>query len=165
MTKKSKILGFTLVELLVVITIIGILAAIGLVSFRTSQLRTRDVQRKSNLRQIANALELYYSDYGTYPGASANGEILGCPSTTSAACSWGGGPFTDGKTVYFQTLPKDPSNANYIYRVDAAKLKYQLFAHLENTQDLQLISTSYSCGAAGNCNFSITSPNTTPTDF
>jgi prepilin-type N-terminal cleavage/methylation domain-containing protein len=55
--------GFTLVELLVVIAIIGTLVTIALVSFRSSQAKGRDAQRKSDLKQVSSALELYYSDY------------------------------------------------------------------------------------------------------
>ena len=48
--------GFTLIELLVVIAILGVLAAVGLATFNTSQMRGRDAQRKSDLKQISNAL-------------------------------------------------------------------------------------------------------------
>ncbi|KKR41619.1 MAG: Type II secretory pathway pseudopilin PulG-like protein, partial [Candidatus Woesebacteria bacterium GW2011_GWB1_40_12] len=61
---KNLSLGFTLVELLVVIAILGILATIGLVTFSSSQMRGRDAQRKSDLKQISSALEIYYNDYG-----------------------------------------------------------------------------------------------------
>lgn len=165
--------GFTLVELLVVITILGILATIGLGAFTSSQARSRDVQRKSDLRQISSALELFYSDYGKYP-SSNNGAIQSCKynSTTATGtnCIWGdtgsAGNFTDGKTTYFQALPKDPSsNLHFYYRVvnNSNNQAYQLFAYLENTQDQSRISgLTYSCGSY-NCNFAITSANTTPT--
>lgn len=159
--------GFTLVELLVVIAILGILATIGLTAFTSSQARGRDTQRKSDLKQMASALELYYSDHGVYPD-SLMGNILGCPSTTNTACAWGTGEFTDTKTVYFRVLPKDPTGSGlYYYQVVASSSnqKFQLFAHLENTQDPSLIPSgiSYMCGSAL-CNFAITSPNTTPTE-
>lgn len=157
--------GFTLVELLVVLAIIGILAAIGIVTFTSSQMRSRDAARKSDLKQLASALELYYADNASYPAANGSGQILGCPSTSSTACSWGVGPFTDGKTTYFQKLPKDPHGYIYFYRVDSTNQKFQLFARLENSQDSQIITTSYSCGTEVKCNFAITSPNTTPTEF
>lgn len=142
-------LGFTLVELLVVISILGVLVTIGLTSFRSSQARGRDTERKSDLKQVASALELYYSDYGKYPDA----------------IPWGA-EFTDGKTIYFKIIPKDPTANNlYLYRIvdPGTNQKFQLFAFLENTQDPSLITTSYSCGSK-NCNFSITSPNTTPSE-
>jgi prepilin-type N-terminal cleavage/methylation domain-containing protein len=172
---KNKINGFTLVELLVVITILGILATIGLVAFSSSQARGRDAQRKSDLKQIATALELFYSDYGKYP-VSRGGEIKACPysstdSTSTGVCVWGGTtPFEDidanknPKTIYFRVLPKDPAkDTSYYYVSDTTLQKFQVFAHLENTQDPQLISTTYMCGAKS-CNFGATSANTTATD-
>ncbi len=173
-TKRS--LGFTLVELLVVIAILGVLVTIGLVSFTSAQAKGRDTQRKSDLKQISNALEIYFNDYGSYP-ASINGQILGCPSTSNTPCSWGTGQFTDGKTVYFRILPEDPtSNGNYYYRslaIDSIPNQgYQLFARLENSQDAECIGddcgnhtdlpAGVSCGGTTSCNVSITSPNTTP---
>lgn len=176
--------GFTLVELLVVITILGILATIGLVAFASAQARGRDTQRKSDLKQIASALELYYSDYGKYPD-SDGGKIKGCPSTTSSDCIWGAtgsqSDFTDLRTTYFAALPKDPSTGQNFYyiplTVGSANQGFQLFARLENTQDPNClpgsdgtpncanpadIPTGVSCGTSP-CNFSITSSNTTPT--
>lgn len=156
--------AFTLVELLVVISIIGVLASIGLVSFRTAQTRSRDAQRKSDLKEISSALELYYSDYGQYPNG-INGQIIGCPSTSQTPCTWGTGEFTDEKTIYFKTLPKDKvSGHNYFYRpvaVDSTNSGFQLYAYLENSEDPSIITTGVSCGSV-TCNFSITSSNTTP---
>lgn len=155
--------GFTLVELLVVISILGILATIGLVAFSSTQAKGRDTQRKSDLKQMTTALELYFSDNSSYPTASVNGQINGCPSTVPTPCAWGSGEFTDGKTIYFKVLPKDPStNTSYFYR-NTSPTKFQIFAHLENTQDPQIIITPYTCGTKP-CNFAVTSPNTTPSE-
>lgn len=166
--------AFTLVELLVVISIIGVLVTIGLVSFMSSQARGRDAARKSDLKQISSALELYYSDYGKYPTASS-GEIAACPydpsavPPTGAECVWGQSEFSDTKTTYFKVMPKDPvSSHSYLYRVDTTGQKFQLFANLENTQDINLITpplTNIFCGGTTLCNFAITSPNTKPTDI
>lgn len=163
--KKIKNKGFTLVELLVVISILGILASVTLVAFRSSQIKGRDTKRKSDLKQIAASLELYYSDYNQYPDDSA-GKIAACPSTSSTACPWGSGEFTDTKTIYFRTLPEDPSDYTYYYRIidSGTNQKFQLYAYLENAQDPSLISSgiSTSCGNGKTCNFAITSSNTTP---
>ena len=51
--------GFTLIEMLVVISLIGILAALALVSFTSSQKQARDVMRKSDLKQYQTVLESY----------------------------------------------------------------------------------------------------------
>ena len=58
--------GFTLVELMIVIAIIGILSQIVLVSLSVARSKARDAQRKNDLHVIATALEMYYNDFGTY---------------------------------------------------------------------------------------------------
>ncbi|HSV94769.1 MAG TPA: type II secretion system protein [Spirochaetia bacterium] len=59
---KRKINGFTLLELLVVIGIIGILVALATVSYSTTQKSSRDARRKQDMVAIQNALEQYYSE-------------------------------------------------------------------------------------------------------
>lgn len=65
MPKRS---GFTLVELLVVITILAILSVIGITAFSGVQKNARDSRRKGDLRSIKIALELYKQTNGRYPG-------------------------------------------------------------------------------------------------
>lgn len=175
---KFKIAGFTLVELLVVISILGVLATIALVAFTSAQLRGRDTQRKSNLAEISHSMELYYADYGKYPptdAARSSGLIYGCPydpvRISGTACTWGLSEFRDvdpagnTKTTYMKLLPKDPTSTySYFYRVSTDGSKYAVYAHLENTQDTSLITTSYNCGGTNVCNFGIGSSNASPTD-
>jgi len=61
--------GFTLLELLIVIAIIGILTAMGTVSYSTAQKRARDSKRQGDLKAIQNAFEQYYSKNGNYPSS------------------------------------------------------------------------------------------------
>lgn len=63
--------GFTLLELLIVIVIIGILAVIIVPGLASGPKRARDADRKSDLRAIQNALEAYYTDEGGYPATTA----------------------------------------------------------------------------------------------
>ena len=130
--------------------IIGILATVGLGSFRTAQIRGRDTERKSDLKQISNALELYFSDYGKYL-------LTDLPWDTE---------FKDIKnTTYMKIVPIDPGGGTYVYHVSSTGNKYQLFAHLENTEDKNInTEITVSCISAI-CNFSITSPNSTPTEI
>lgn len=158
--------AFTLVELLVVMSIIGVLAALAVGSFRTAQVRGRDAQRKSDLKQIAHSLELFYADYGKYPDAN-NSRISACPYdpglATGTGCTWGAGEMTDGRTTYFKVLPKDPlSNQNYTYEIVTGSLnqKFKLFATLENVKDQDCIDDN--CNQ--NPNFAVTSANTDATE-
>lgn len=61
--------GFTLIELLVVIAIIGILSSVVLASLNSARQKSRDSRRIADVKQIQNALELYYDASSTYPSA------------------------------------------------------------------------------------------------
>jgi prepilin-type N-terminal cleavage/methylation domain-containing protein len=63
--------GFTILELLVVITIIGILTTITIISYSVIQANSRDSQRSSKVTVIAEALEKYYDKNGEYPSCAA----------------------------------------------------------------------------------------------
>lgn len=70
--KKNKIKNkaFTLIEVLVVATIIGILVTVAAVSFGNSQKRSRDARRKADLETVRQALVLYRQDNGSYGDVS-----------------------------------------------------------------------------------------------
>lgn len=60
--------GFTLIELLVVIVIIGLLTSVATTSYSRAQLNARDNARKTNISNLAQAVETYFSMNKTYPG-------------------------------------------------------------------------------------------------
>ena len=66
MTKRRE--GFTLIELMIVVAIIGILAAIAIPNFLKFQLRSKTGEAKANLAAIRTAEEGYFSEYGIYVG-------------------------------------------------------------------------------------------------
>lgn len=152
--------GFTLMELLLAIAIIGILAAGGLAAYTGSFNKTRDARRKADLNQLSKALEGYHLDFGVYPG-SCNGQVYGCDG---AACTWGG-PFTNASKVYMPALPDDPAQAqNFVYAVSDDQKSFQLYARLENLEDPQVETGGYgfTCTTdALDCNYGISSSDIT----
>lgn len=142
--------GFTLVELIVVMMIIGVLASLLLVNFQGARQRSRDSVRKSDLQQIRNALQIYYTDFQVFPtntGGSNGGEIQGCGSAGTSTCSWGS-PFAAGTTQYMNSLPTDPVNSEpHIYRylqTDGGD-GYEIWVRLENASDQDVAQSQLKC--------------------
>lgn len=80
--KYQKRLGFTLIELMVVISIIVAISSIVLTNINDSRKRSRDALRVQQAAQVQRALELFFSEHGRYPdvandGLDTNGEIVG----------------------------------------------------------------------------------------
>ena len=105
---RKSVRGFTIVELLIVIVVIAILAAITIVAYNGIQQRARDSQRSSDIATIIKALELYYVDNGQYPAAGGSTAInSGWSATTD-------GSWSTLKTAlmpkYLSSLPSDPTN-------------------------------------------------------
>lgn len=101
--------GFTIVELLIVIVVIAILAAISIVAYNGIQQRARDSQRKNDLSQIVKALHLYNIDRGTFAGAGS-----GC----GAAGNGSGGIDVDydGATTTLKSIEQCLIDGNYLSR-------------------------------------------------
>ncbi len=158
-------------ELLIVIVLLGVLVTLGLSSFRTSQLKSRDSRRKSELRQISLALEAYMNDKGKYPNDDAGGKIKGCYPDDNTVCPWGGEFKDQNNTIYMIALPADPGMYTYYYDVlGSSNAQYQLYSRLENTQDSDVKKdasnnpqaySGVSCGGKL-CNYGISSTNTSP---
>jgi type II secretion system protein G len=119
--------GFTIVELLIVIVVIGILAAITIVAYNGVQTRARDATRKSDLAVIAKAIQLYYADNGVYPPGSTGWctELSNpvYPQTTNAL------------KTYISQVPQDPKYANtandYFYANNGTG--FSLYAQMESS--------------------------------
>jgi len=76
MVTKNKLKGFTIVELLIVIVVIGILAAITLVSFNGVTQRATKAANQSNAQSVISAAEAVYGETGTYPVANATAATM-----------------------------------------------------------------------------------------
>lgn len=74
--------GFTLIELMIVVAIIGLLAAIAIPNYLRFQLKSKSAEAKSNLAAIRTAEEAYFSEFGRYVSATAEpGAIPGTAMT------------------------------------------------------------------------------------
>lgn len=67
--------GFTIIELLIVIAIIGILATLVLTNFRGAQAKGRDTVRKNDINSIYQKLEEFYNENGGYPDGDLAGTV------------------------------------------------------------------------------------------
>lgn len=131
--------GFTLVELLVVVAIIGILATIGMVMYAGAQKSGRIAKRIQDLKAIQTALELYYSVNKTYPVVTLNTDT----GWRSECSSWGGyasdlvipnpAGYPSFVPNYMPAFPSDPrmdkttSRHCYLYRSNGTD--YKLLDH------------------------------------
>lgn len=107
--------GFTMVELLVVISIVGILASIVYASFGNSRAIARDEIRKTDLKSLQLALNLYKAQNGSFPpaGCVTGNNTLTPASTTSCV----GGQYIQNLVPdYIPALPRDPRTNTNLYR-------------------------------------------------
>src|SRR3989344_1544731 len=134
-----KNIGFTLVELLIVITIIATLSGIGYAVFGNATRSARDAKRKADLEQIRTALEMFKADNGRYPTNDASSTCVIDPSL--------------GFNAYLASMPIDPKSTvyRYCYHFRTATT-YDLCAHLEG------VAGNFACGpAAYSCQIGVNS--------
>lgn len=97
--------GFTIVELLIVIVVIGILAAITIVAFNGVQSRARDSARTNDIKSIQKALELYRVDNGIYPSVGTDNVGYNLSTLSTALVP-----------TYIAKIPNDPKSGSTNYQ-------------------------------------------------
>ena len=99
--------GFTLIEIMVVVVILGILGVVVVPNFLDQPVKARQVKARQDIRAIESALELYKLDNFSYPSTDQGLEALVSPPSEGSG-SWKSGG-------YLKKLPKDPWNRPYVY--------------------------------------------------
>lgn len=160
--KKSLVRGFTLLELLIVIAIIGLLTSITLGAVTVARQKARDAKRMDDLHQVAVSLESYFNEHNnTYP--STNGAWWGtCSDYGLHDVTGSNGWVPNLAPTDMPVLPKEPLQtatfACYLYRSDGHD--YKLLAHqtVEYGCPLQQTSAFYDPIRPGQCTYQISTP-------
>lgn len=119
--------GFTLIEILIVVAIIGLLSSIILVGLGSFNVRARDASRITELRQTENGMALYYNKNQRYP------DVVGDSWTSLTDALVGGG-------IGVTKVPNDPTaGRTYRYGVSGDGQSYVLAATLEDTGNRELL--------------------------
>jgi len=93
--------GFTMLELMVVMTLIVVLATMGMTQYKSSQIYAKEAVLKEDLFRLRDAIDQYYADKGTYPSTLdslvSDGYLRKVPDD----------PFTKNNSSW-QTIPAEP---------------------------------------------------------
>lgn len=113
LTLRDRQRGFTLMELLIVIIVIAVLAAIALPRFINSGLRSKEASLKSDLKIYRNAVQLFLNDTGAYPATLA---ALSATTSPASGLDSAGSVKTitaaDWKGPYIDSIMSDPVSSN-----------------------------------------------------
>jgi prepilin-type N-terminal cleavage/methylation domain-containing protein len=128
--------GFTLVELIVTITIIALITAVGAVSYVGVSRKSRDSRRMADLEKIRVSLEMARQIGSTYP--------VGLPTLTTMNL--------------MLVVPVDPkTGSSYLY--NHTIYAYQLYAHMEDVGSANIAPVwPGQCGDPVGCNYEVTNP-------
>ena len=148
--EKNSNRGFTLIEMLIVVAIIGILSALILVGLSQFRSRGRDARRIADLKQVQNALEIYYTRNSAYPTAPAGSASQKWAALTAAIT---------GAGIGLNQVPQDPmanasNGVSYYYQDCNSSQNYVVAATLEDTNN-QALKDSAQGTSAGSCVFGI----------
>ena len=131
--------GFTVVEMIVVVMIIMVLATVGMVSLSGARRKARDAHRVQDMQALADALQIYYTEFGAYPVCNFGGlEAILSP-------------------VYVREFPDPPNVGDYEYNNNCtggtvAAQRYQMRAILEGSK---YANNACSCSAVAEYNFCV----------
>lgn len=121
--KRKRFLGFTLIELVIVVSIVSIITGIGASSYISTTKTARDNRRKTDLETVRQALELYKADNGEYPNVDGCTDSSGLNDLQPLLANY----------IRADQFPQDPKNLySYCYSRDTVNpRKYLICAYLE----------------------------------
>ena len=123
LTSARKSRGFTLIEIMVVVVILGILAAVAVPRIMNNPDKARIVKAKQDIRALESSLEQYRLDNFQYPSTQQGLEALvSQPGGDPPARNWQPGG-------YMKRLPKDPWGNEYGYLQPGTKGEFDLFSY------------------------------------
>lgn len=113
--------GMTFVEILVVLTIIAGIAALGITKYMSQLDKAKVKQAKILITRISEAFDTFYLDCSYYPSSEEGLEALVLPPDRCE--SWGPDPYLKNGRI-----PKDPWKNDFIYRYDQESNKYEIIS-------------------------------------
>lgn len=137
MRKNKAQSGFTLIEILVVISIIGMISTVAVTAVATARTKARDAKRRADLAQLQKGLELYFNTNGVYPCTGTGGSCTAGVEWIAATGNCGGavygysgasGYIPNLAPTFVSLLPADPrpstgTCSGYNYRSDGSNYK------------------------------------------
>lgn len=123
----SKQSGFTLIELMVVVVILAILAAIAVPMLMDRPDEARAVKAKQDISALSSSLQLYRLDNFRYPTTDQGLEALVTkPNSEPVPANW---------KPYMERLPKDPWGRDYLYLSPGQHGAFDIFTYGANGQE------------------------------
>jgi general secretion pathway protein G len=129
--------GFTLIEIMVVILILGLLATIVVQSLRGAADKAKHTKAQADLAEIKTALDRYYLDNGYYPTTDQGLNALVTPPTNGRV------PANYESGGYIERLPQDPWGTPYFYQSDGNSYVLKSFGAdgVESADDIDASQT------------------------
>jgi len=162
---------FSKTEIIFLVVIFLVLAAISVPDFITSIAKARDQARKDDLGSMFYILDNYFQDFGKFPMSTPDGRIIACKNSNEQVqidkkgallvnlipCEWGIDPIVDltpeSNKIYVSPLPRDPNfpqkDVKYMYFSNGRT--FQMYVHLESTDwdeyDPKIVARKIMCGS------------------
>jgi hypothetical protein len=126
-------------EIILIFISVVVLSWITYNQFELAKAKSRDVDRKSSLNELGQAIRLYYADYGVLPSEELINGL------------WGK-EWRDGEYVYLKKMPKENSlDKEYCYLRGKEDKNFSLLADLEYKSDVECQKDKWSCGGQNYC--------------